>query len=260
MGFSALRAIVAVVFVASVWGCQDDPAQPTATPAPHTAAQVRVLALGDSYTIGELVAPEQSWPCQLADSLLADSVRVVGPTIVAHTGWTTADLLDASADLDSSFHLVTLQIGVNNQFQGLGFDVYEREFPALVERAIALAHGNPARVIVLSIPDYSATPFGRRVDSEGTIAGEIDAYNDFARAVSEANGVVFVDITDISRRARDEPGLVAPDGLHPSALMYALWVARLRPIVRSILVPRPGLSSVPDHSVVDYQTIQPGSR
>jgi lysophospholipase L1-like esterase len=249
MGFSASRAIAAVVFVASVWACQDEPAQPTATPALPAATQVRVLALGDSYTIGELVAPEKSWPRQLADSLLADSVRVVGPTIVAQTGWTTADLLDASADLDGSFHLVTLQIGVNNQFRALAFDVYEREFPVLIDRAIALAHGSPARVIVLSIPDYSATPFGRRLfDPEGTIAGEIDTYNDFARAVSEASGVVFVDVTDISRRALDEQELVASDGLHPSAQMYALWVARLLPTVRSILVPRPGLSSVPDHS------------
>jgi lysophospholipase L1-like esterase len=240
MGFSASRAIVAVVFVTSVWACQDEPALPAATPAPHAATRVRVLALGDSYTIGELVAPAQSWPRQLADSLLADSVRVVGPTIVAHNGWTTADLLDASADLDGTFDLVTLQIGVNNQFQNLAFDVYESEFPALVARAIALAHGDPARVIVLSIPDYSATPFGRRVDSEGTIAGEIDTYNEFARAVAEASGVVFVDLTDISRRARDEQALVGPDGLHPSAQMYALWVARLLPIVRSILVPHLG--------------------
>ncbi len=243
MGFSASRVIVAVVFVASVWACQDEPALPTATPAPHAAAQVRVLALGDSYTIGEKVAPAKSWPRQLADSLLADSVRVVGLTIVARTGWTTANLLDASADLDGSFHLVTLQIGVNNQFRALAFDVYEREFRALIDRAIALAHGSPTHVIVLSIPDYSATRFGRRLfDPEGIIAGEIDMYNDFARAVSEARGVVFVDVTDISRRARDEQNLVAPDGLHPSAQMYALWVARLRPIVRSILVPRPGVS------------------
>jgi lysophospholipase L1-like esterase len=209
----------------------------------HAAVSARVLALGDSYTIGESVAPAKGWPQQLADSLLGDSVRVEGPTIVARTGWTTTQLFAAIADLDGAFHLVTLQIGVNNQFGGAAFDVFEREFPALVDRAIALARGTPARVVVLSIPDYSVTPYGQGIDTEGTIAAEIDAYNAYARAIAADRGVAFVDVTDISRRALDEPELVARDGLHPSPEMYALWVERLRPVARSIVVPRLGSSS-----------------
>jgi lysophospholipase L1-like esterase len=242
MRFCAARSIVAVV-AASVWACQGEPAAPAATLVPYAPVPARVLALGDSYTVGESVAPAKSWPIQLADSLLADGVRVEGPTIVARTGWTTTHLLDAVADLDGGFRLVTLQIGVNNQFTRAAFDVFEREFPALVDRAIALALGSPARVVVLSIPDYSVTPYGQRVDTDGTIAAEIDAYNALARAVSETRGVVFVDVTDLSRRAIDEPELVARDGLHPSAQMYALWVSRLRPVVRGILAPRLGASS-----------------
>lgn len=243
MRFSAVKAFAAVMCVAAGWACQDEPAAPRATPVAHAVVPVRVLALGDSYTIGESVAPAKSWPHQLADSLLTDSVRVEGPTIVARTGWTTTQLLDAVADLDGSFSLVTLQIGVNNQFGGSPFDVFERELPALVDRAIVLAQGSSARVVVLSIPDYSVTPYGQGIDTEGTVAAEIDAYNAFAHSVAEDRGVAFVDVTDISRRALEEPDLVARDGLHPSAQMYALWVARLRPVVRSILVPRLGSTS-----------------
>jgi lysophospholipase L1-like esterase len=193
------------------------------------------LALGDSYTIGASVASAESFPIQLKDRL-EDGLKVeVNTEIIAVTGWRTDNLWDAinRGTLRSSYDLVTLLIGVNNQYQGKPFKIYTKEFPQLLERAIALAYGNPKNVVVVSIPDYAYTPFaaGRNTDK---ISKEINEYNAFAEATALQNGVPFVNITDITRNGLSNPALVAGDGLHPSGEAYKRFVDVIYPVVLPI--------------------------
>lgn len=183
------------------------------------------LALGDSYTIGESVDESGRWPVQLAQQLTINGQPVDVPTIIARTGWTTNDLQDALAvaDLKAPYDMVSLLIGVNNQFRGYDFSQYEREFVALLDQAIGLAGGDPGKVFVVSIPDYGLTPFGSRYNPE-RIARELDQYNDYAQSKAEERSVRFYNITPISREADTNPELIATDNLHPSAEMYRRWV------------------------------------
>ncbi len=186
----------------------------------------RFLALGDSYTIGESVTPAERWPVQLAARLRADGLALAEPVIIARTGWTTDELaagLEAAAPA-GPFDLVSLLIGVNNQYRGRSLENYQAEFAALLERAVELA-GAPGRVLVLSIPDWSVTPFARGRDPAAIAAG-IEAFNAVNQAIAQARGVHYLDITPASRRAATEPALIAADGLHPAGGMYAEW-ARL---------------------------------
>ena len=198
------------------------------------------LALGDSYTCGEAVEPASNFPHQLVERFRDQGIDVADPAIVAVTGWTTAELAAGieEAALRLSYDLVTLLIGVNNQYRGeaKGYTrgQYRDEFDHLLQRAIQFGGNNPERVIVLSIPDWGAMPFGESADRTA-ISADIDAYNVINRQVSGAAGVWYLDITPISRRARRDSALVASDGLHPSAAMYAQWVALLQPIARMAL-------------------------
>lgn len=194
------------------------------------------LALGDSYTIGESVAVNERYPVQLRDSLAKTGVGLKEPVIVATTGWTTGELITALKENDpgTGYDLVSLLIGVNNQYRGLDTTEYHEEFGFLLEEAIRYAGGRKERVIVLSIPDWGVTPFAEGRDRE-MIAREINMFNDINRSVTEAMGVRYVDVTPVSRRADAEPRLVAEDGLHPSGSMYALWVERMMPGVLEIL-------------------------
>jgi lysophospholipase L1-like esterase len=202
---------------------------------PATPPPLRHLALGDSYTIGEAVAAAERWPAVLAQRLRQAGVDVGEPQIVAVTGWTTDELaqgMDAAALLPAH-DLVTLQIGVNNQYRGRGLDEYAVQFGALLERAIALAGGRAGRVLVVSIPDWGVTRFAREQGRDAArIARELDDFNACARDLAASRGVRFVDITPISRR---HPDMVAADGLHPSAEQYALWVEAILPIAREAL-------------------------
>ena len=202
---------------------------------PATPPPLRHLALGDSYTIGEAVAAAERWPTVLAQRLRQAGVDVGEPQIVAVTGWTTDELaqgMDAAALLPAH-DLVTLQIGVNNQYRGRSLDEYALQFDALLERAIALAGGRAGRVLVVSIPDWGVTRFAREQRRDpARIAGELDDFNACARDLAASRGVRFVDITPISRR---HPDMVAADGLHPSAEQYALWVEAILPIAREAL-------------------------
>ncbi|MAZ73509.1 MAG: lysophospholipase [Flavobacteriaceae bacterium] len=192
-------------------------------------ADFTYLALGDSYTIGESVSATQNFPFQLQDSLSKSLNKTGAYKIIAQTGWTTTNLLDAIANQrpTSDYDLVTLLIGVNNQFQGKPFSVYEEEFPRLLDKAIAFAEGDASSVIVVSIPDYAFTPFGQKSGSVQQISEEIDRYNAFAAQVAMQKGVAFQNITDITRQGLEDPALVAGDGLHPSAKAYKLFVDRL---------------------------------
>ncbi len=210
------------------------------------AALRSLLALGDSYTIGQSVPEEQRWPVQLAAALRAVGTPV-STRIIATTGWTTDELLVgiASAAPKGPYDLVTLQIGVNDQFRGGTADTYGERFTVALASAIALAGGRPSRVIVASIPDWGVTPFARGRDSHH-IAAAIDAFNAVAKARTEKAGAAWIDITPISRRAADDHALIAADGLHPAGSMYASWVEHLLPAAqRALGTAGPTASQVP---------------
>jgi lysophospholipase L1-like esterase len=200
------------------------------------AAEVRLLALGDSYTIGEGVAVEDRWPMQLAALLRTHGMHVAEPTIIARTGWTTDELAAAiaSTDVKERYDLVTVQIGVNNQYRGRSVDEYRTQFRALLARAIGFAGGRASHVVVVSIPDWGQTPFAARRDRR-RIGLDIDAFNAVNRDETARSGSRYVDITTISRRAADEADLVVADKLHPSARMYAEWVRAIAPTVIAAL-------------------------
>ena len=199
-------------------------------------APLPFLALGDSYTIGESAPPAGRWPVQLAALLRAEGLPVEEPLIIAHTGWTTADLAEGlrRAAPAPGYPLVSLLIGVNNQFRSRSLEEYRQEFTALLSQAIALAQNDPQRVLVLSIPDWGVTPFAAGRDA-AAIGREIDAFNTANRAESERAAVHYVDVTPVSRLAAADPSLIAPDGLHPSAAMYARWAALALPAARVAL-------------------------
>jgi lysophospholipase L1-like esterase len=189
------------------------------------AAPARLLALGDSYTIGQGVLGRERWPEQLAARLREQGIIVAAPQIIAATGWTTADLLAAMDRTPprGPFALVTVLIGVNNQYQGRDLDEYRSELHTVLQRATALAGNAKDRVVVLSIPDWSVTPFASGRDRE-RVSGEIERFNRACREEVERAGVGFVDVTPVSRQAARESDLLAGDGLHPSGKMYAAWV------------------------------------
>jgi lysophospholipase L1-like esterase len=198
------------------------------------------LALGDSYTIGESVSPDQCFPYQLAAQLNFQA-KVAIPTIIAKTGWTTEELMDGinnSAIATKTYDFVTLLIGVNDQYRGIDQHTYRDRFISLLNTSIKFARGNKLRVFVVSIPDYSITPtfYFETPQQRAARANEIDEFNTINRAESTKAGVLYQDITDISRQATADPSLIAKDGLHPSGKMYGLWVQRLIPLINGQLV------------------------
>lgn len=196
---------------------------------------MRYLALGDSYSIGEGVPEAGRWPVQLAVRLRREGVALDDPTIIATTGWTTEELSAAmdAANFTPPYELVSLLIGVNNQYRGRSADEYRDEFQRLLERAAALASNRSERVLVLSIPDWGVTPFAHGSGRDVLrIASELDVFNAIAREETERRGAHFVDITGISRQ---HPALLADDGLHPSAAQYALWTEAAVPVAVAML-------------------------
>jgi len=201
----------------------------------QAARPLRHLALGDSYTIGEGVPEAGRWPVQLAQRLIAEGITLAPPRIVATTGWTTDELAAGmdEAQLAPPYDLVSLLIGVNNQYRSRSAEEYVAQFGQLLARAVTLAGERPGRVLVVSIPDWGVTRFAREHGHDAAAIGAaLDRFNALARAAAEAAGAAFIDITDLSRAHPEE---LADDGLHPDARQYARWVERIAPVARHAL-------------------------
>jgi len=186
------------------------------------------LALGDSYTIGESVPIYENFPYQTVQLLRKNGISVHAPEIVAKTGWTTDELMAGinRTTFEKSYDIVTLLIGVNNQYRGKDPSTYKKEFEQLLNKAIAFAGGNKQHVFVLSIPDWGATPFAASRDRI-KIGNEIDLFNSINKKSTDAAGIAYISITEGSREATSNASLVAKDGLHPSGLEYGKWAEKL---------------------------------
>lgn len=185
------------------------------------------LALGDSYTVGEGVSYEESWPSQFVDYALDRGIDFKNPELIAQTGWKTYDLLNAikSSNLSVKYDFISLLIGVNNQFNSRPLSEFEDDLNEILTEINYLKKGN-SKVIVISIPDWGYSPYGSSYDRD-RISDEIDQFNNILKKISEQNNLNFVDVTQISRLAIKEPNLIAEDKLHPSGLMYLEWVKKI---------------------------------
>ncbi|MDX1439522.1 MAG: SGNH/GDSL hydrolase family protein [Rubricoccaceae bacterium] len=197
---------------------------------------VSFLALGDSYTIGEGVVYEERWPVQLVRRLSEQGFPVSDPNIIAKTGWTTAELQEGidKHNPGTNFELVSLLIGVNNQYRGLASEAYRGEFRSLLQQAVGFGSGDASRVFVVSIPDWSVTPFaeGR---NRVAIAKEVDLFNEINKSETDNAGVAYVNITPLSRT---QGAMVVDDGLHPNAEVYRAWVDLICPVVKKMVASR----------------------
>jgi lysophospholipase L1-like esterase len=200
----------------------DDPLKPV--------KRMNYLALGDSYTIGEGVMISERWPVLLSNALKSENFDIEDPRIIARTGWTTDELMRGieDANISDTFDLVSLLIGVNNQYRGRPVEQFRSELITLINKALTFAGNDTTRVFMLSIPDWGATPFASGRDRE-KIASEINAYNYVIHQETSARNILFVNITPISREALSDPTLLANDRLHPSGKMYSRWVNELLP-------------------------------
>lgn len=249
------KRLFLLVFLALLTACtdltpipQETPASlPTLEPAPMTI--IRYLALGDSYTIGEKVAEKDRWPVQLA-ALIEASPQFQGAAgldgdihvrIIARTGWTVNELWQGMQvnPPSGTYDMVSLLIGVNDQYRGLPVDGYREDFRFMLGKAVEYAGGDPQRVIVLSIPDWGFTPFAADRDTE-PISLQIDEFNAVNLEETEAVGAHYVDVTVISRMAMDDFDLITGDRLHPSGKMYAMWAEKTLPVALGILFPGGG--------------------
>jgi len=208
--------------------------------------EVRMLALGDSYTIGQSVGLSERWPHQFVAELRLKGVMADDPDYIATTGWTTKNLLqgiETKLNPDKDYNLVSILIGVNNQYQGIAISSYEPDLKEITERALAIVNNDVSRVFMLSIPDYAYTPFG---GGSPTISQEIDAYNAINKKVAAFYKISYTDITGISRQGLINSQLVANDGLHPSGVQYSEWVLKLLPKLKiSQTVPVIEIESIP---------------
>jgi lysophospholipase L1-like esterase len=230
-----IKIVVTLSFFIFFQNCakQDTPTVTIPENLPQTA--IRYLAIGDSYTIGERVAINERYPEQLVEALRKDNITIQSSRIIARTGWTTEDLSTAITDAklnDSTYSMVSLLIGVNNQYRGRNVETYAPEFEKLLQKAIQLANGKKEKVFVVSIPDYAYTSFG---NGNAQISAGIDAYNKVNKEISDKYGVTYFNITPISREGLMDKELVATDGLHPSGKQYKRWVDLMLTDVKKLL-------------------------
>ena len=200
------------------------------------SATYSFLSLGDSYTIGESVSEDSRWSVQLAGQLRKDGVDVGNPDIIARTGWTTAELQDAikASGNQKNYNLVSLLIGVNNQYRGQSQDRYRTEFKELLQTATKFAGGKNAHVFVVSIPDWGASPYASG-QNKTKIGQEIDQFNAIAKEECDKANIAFVDITPQTRSAAGDNSQFASDGLHYSGKQMAQWAAKALPVAKELL-------------------------
>ena len=215
--------LVLLIFISSCIACMKD-GEKVINSSPETKNGLTYLALGDSYTIGQSVSEAERWPVLFSKTMSESGLKLAEPDIIAKTGWTTANLLSnvSSVNAEKPYDLVSLLIGVNNQYQGLGLEQYRSEFARLLQKSISFAGGKSNRVFVLSIPDWGSTPAGS--SGRELIGKEIDQYNEVAREECAKEKILFIDITPTSKKALTDISLVATDGLHYSGKMHQLWV------------------------------------
>lgn len=207
-----------------------------ATKSAKNTTEMTYLALGDSYTIGERVEEQDRWPVQLTKKLNQAGFSFLQPKIIAKTGWRSDELLNAMNNQleDEKYDLVSILIGVNNQYQGKNIDTFKSELKTTVEEAIAHSNTGKSHVFMVSIPDYGVTPFGKDSGKEN-ISKEITMYNGICKQTAEDYGIPFYNITDISLKAATNSAMVAEDGLHPSGEMYRQWVEKIAPKIEKKL-------------------------
>lgn len=235
--------LVFLLFIFVLFGCSSDddmPADNSAVDDPVVIDEpegeaIKYLALGDSYTIGQGVEESERWPVQLAEKLEQNDITVENLDIIAQTGWKTSDLINAVETNDpEDFNLVSLLIGVNNQFNSQNFDVFISEFNVLIQKARIIAEGYE-NMFVVSIPDYGVTPFGNSWGDPVQIGSELDMYNNYMSQRCGELGIPFINITEISRTLGDSDGALASDNLHPSGEQYSLWVDEILPVVLEVV-------------------------
>lgn len=212
-----------------------------------------MLALGDSYTIGQSVEIDGRWPHQLMDKLRALTLEGMDPDYIATTGWTTQNLIrgiETRLDDEKPYNLVSILIGVNNQYQGVPIESYEPDLRKIIDLALGVVKQDKSKLLILSIPDYAYTPFGGGAEA---ISLEIDAYNEIKKRVAAEYKVAFIDITPISREGLSNPKLVASDGLHPSEVQYGQWVEAIIPRVQlKDYLPSDALQGQPNQAISVY--------
>jgi lysophospholipase L1-like esterase len=216
----------------------DTVVKPVPPPVTITDTNKTYLALGDSYTIGQSIPTNQNYPNQTVALLDSTGFHFAAPDIIAVTGWTTANLLAAIANKPvptPAYDIVTLLIGVNNQFQGRSQAEYKSQFITLLQKSIAYAGNRASHVVVVSIPDYSVSPYGQQTGNAAYIAVQIDSFNLINKQVADSFNVQYVNVTDASRKALNDPTLFANDGLHFSGKEYAIWSAMLAPVIENAL-------------------------
>jgi lysophospholipase L1-like esterase len=238
-----MRAVAFILSVAIAFSCRKKtteaytyPQPPTDTiVAPRTDTTRTYLALGDSYTIGQSVGEIERFPAQTVAQLKQQGIRIADPVYIATTGWTTGDLQSAIAARNpANADVVSLLIGVNDQYRGLDTGGYAIRFQQLLDKSINLARGKKTNVFVLSIPDYSATPFVSP-DQKQRVSMQIDWFNAINKRITSAYGISYTDITPSTREAATNPSLIATDGLHPSGTEYKKWADLLAPKMKAVL-------------------------
>jgi acyl-CoA thioesterase I len=234
-----MKKIIQIVFAFWIFvliiSCKTENSKPAISTTPTTVLspnEINYLALGDSYTIGQSVCDLCRFPEQLKTKLGNEYPKnSFLEKVIARTGWTTTNLISAinQENLSPNYDLVTLLIGVNNQYQNKDFSIYTTEFVDLVNKAIILGKGSKSNLIVVSIPDYAFTPYGVSTGNQAKISTEIDNYNAFAQKYCQDNGITYVNITAITKEGLKNTKLVTTDDLHPSELAYAKFVELILP-------------------------------
>jgi len=224
-----MRRIVFLIICGALFSCQT-PADSEML-AKNDSTSISWLALGDSYTIGQGVNTAERFPAQTLELLKLRSIKTAQLTYVATTGWTSSDLDKSMSQQNLAYYdFVTVLIGVNDQFQGIDTSTYSKNFKSILNRAIQSTRGESQHVLVLSIPDYSLTPEGKKLDTT-KIKREIDLFNTLNKRVAKDFKCQYLDITVLGREAKSNPAWVAKDGLHPSAIAYKNWANRIYPFI-----------------------------